>query len=442
MNDFKIKKLGEQEPERYAQFKEGVDRILANKGLKSYMASTLDGVEERTRQAEASYALQKTQYERLLTLRTEYYDKKEFNDQDPRYKEMGELGDIKERMDHTKILQNDVQNLTVETRDVLKGSSEIEEIIQDTVSDHLFRKFNAEIKKHPDDKIKGLKAGLKAIKDTMTGDPEAVISEMKGAIYKDRQEILDCTTLMKIVSDIEGHKMKIEEAASDMGIANDTKDKTYLKAVESKFKEATEQVKGKLPNEVKDILEKIKTTKDKFDELAKKLRDATSKHIGDEKKNKKKQEQKGETTTKGHHNSEPGTAFNATKRSKDRANNSEQQVCNNMRNYGQCRFGNSCDYSHNTGGSSTGDRHESMDRHQKSSNRDRSNSRGRSNSRDRSDRDRDRSRSRDRNDLRGRERERSRSNSNDTLKNVPAKSAEGRANKGGGGRGTSSSSKN
>ena len=455
MENFKgANKLQEDQKHRYQEFQEAIDRKIANRGIAHQLKTTMGSIEVRQQESEAEYKELKTKCTRLKELRQQYYDQSLFGEEDNRYAEMKGLGDLKENTEIAKVILQESIKAGEDMKETAKAISELEEIVQSTVSDYLYRQFNAQIKKHKSDIVKGLKEGLKAIKDKMTGDPESIISDMKANMHADVKGFTSCLTLAEELNKIEQARLKIGEASEDMATANENKNKAYLKALKASYKKTSDEVKNKLPTTVKSKLEEIKPNTMEFETVTSELRELMKIHIAEEKKDKKESSQ----------SEEPKQSKEAFKATQEKNSKNQTQGDNKMCKYyaedkqcpfhdrGRCRFSHGEEDTVIRGdrgqsredrsrsrsrsrdrGRSGGDRYKSQDRGSTRDNswsdrdrdrgrRDRDKDRERGRDRDRlavvRDKNRDRSRSRDREDRGSRDRERDRSRSTDTAKNL------------------------
>ena len=437
MNEFRGDQiLKENQNARWPGYHVAMNRYLATKGLSHLMGTLLDSVEARTEQADTLYLASKSKLLRLNELETQYKTR-QFEREDARYNEMTDLGDINQLQVITKMLQDESTKLNLDKKDMIREANETMETLKATVSSYLYRAALAEFIKHKKDLIKGLQEAIKAMKAKMTGDPTNIISEMKRSLHDNIKTFRSCTELVEVLNTIEEAEMMIQEASTDMETPVPNLDKSLIKTLDKSFKASSQGGTLKLPNVVQTTLEELKESM-VFKDVAANLRKATEKHIAEE---KKKKEQAAPTTEP-----EQKAAFSAQK---THTNSDEKnQLCRNMKEKGECRFGNSCMYSHGAAGSaqsmdrnSTRDRSRSLDREDRNRNRDRSRDRDRGRDRDRDrgrerSRDRGRGRSRDRERERDRDKNRERSSSRDTVKN---QTPDNKKLNGGGDRGSSTS---
>ena len=109
-------KLEEGVPSRWPSWTTRMDTSTARKGLSPLLNTTLDPIEERTKEAEVAYTEAKTKVTRITQLQNEFYDKHTFDENDPKFTEMKSLGDIKDLQVHTKILLDEVNRQQAQLR--------------------------------------------------------------------------------------------------------------------------------------------------------------------------------------------------------------------------------------------------------------------------------------------------------------------------------------
>ena len=283
-----------------------------------------------------------------------------------------QLGDYNKRVFEIKSLQAEKDALQKQYTRIHKACYEVIDWIKTKVDKYIENKIKAKETQYEEtDVVKTLREAHKVVKDEIKGDPRQTLASMEENFKKHAHngiKIDTCTGIKEALNKIEMARMEIERFATSVRLTTSLTDRQINEAFQKVIDNNKDGI-DKLPITVRTALEGFKVHEQTWtsimdetseitlpwrqkEEIA--AKGARKQHETEKTERKEETEKEQEIQAK--------TAFKATQQKrKGQTGESSERVCLNMENQGYCKFGNNCDYIHNTGGS-TGDRHQSMDR--------------------------------------------------------------------------------